>query len=370
MTMEIKEISPGQLSYLRLLASGLIEPFKTPLAAAQNLCGVQAQILNAAALALFNRTPLRREADFASLLYTSRSLVKIWGQRGTLHLYATKDWPLLAGAFSNHRSWWERQAKDPKAYLEGRAAVMKILKTKGIAGRSDIRHLFGEDADSLLSSWGGVFQDIVYHGLACHAKPQGAQGLFAWREQWLPEMEWAPPPPKEANTEILRRYLKGYGPAGEEDFIYWRGTRKALARELFEKLEKEIIEVFCEGKKLFMHASRAKLLAQPVPPTKEWPVKMLYRFDPVILGYKNKDWLIAPKFKNRVIRSAGHIEGILLAGGKARATWRYARENGGLVFTVKPFEKLPSDIKNRLDEKSSAIASYFGLPKKGLRFQN
>ena len=102
-------LTPTQIRWQRFLRGGLVTPFADAPAAATALVGVQAQMLPAAGVALWNRTPAFSHNTFESLIMQARTLVKLWGQRGTLHLYASEDWPLLHAARSINRTWWENR---------------------------------------------------------------------------------------------------------------------------------------------------------------------------------------------------------------------------------------------------------------------
>ncbi len=122
-------LSEEQIRWFRLRRSGLVEPFASPEAAAAGLAGVQAQILTAALLALWNRSAPGRdgEAEVAARLFDARTLLRLWGQRHTLHLYAREDWPTVNAAFAGRRTWWERQARSrpgagPRRVPRGRGA--------------------------------------------------------------------------------------------------------------------------------------------------------------------------------------------------------------------------------------------------------
>jgi len=159
----------------------------------RSLAGVQAQILPAAGLALWNRTRSLTYAGFDDQLHIRRSLVKLWGQRGTLHVYASDEWPLLIGAAVGRHSWWERQivraGTDPDDYQATLDHVAELLRQRGTMNRSDLR-ASGLDLDeACFNPWGGIFADLVRRGVACHAGQAGNEKLFAHREYWLPGLE-------------------------------------------------------------------------------------------------------------------------------------------------------------------------------------
>lgn len=363
-------VSDEQIRWFRIRRSGLVKPFSTPEAAAEALVGVQAQILPAAAIALFNRSSRATFRGVLDRLWKRKTLVKIWGQRSTLHLYKSQDWPLLMGAVAG-RTWQERQLErhggDVAAWRNTVAAVAGMLEEHGTIGRSELR-ASGLDLDEdALSSWGGVFADLVRTGLACHAPPKGNEGRFAWRETWLPRLEWRVPDRRRANADLFRRYVRTFGPAPLSDFSYWRGMSQSAAREAHETLGDEIVEVVAEGANagespLLLHRDDLSDLRTIPPKPRDWPIHLLGRFDPFLLGHREKNWLVSDDDYERVWKKAGHIEGVVLETGRIAGTWRYRREAGGFAVDVFPLRKLPARVCAAISARAAALARFFGLP--------
>jgi hypothetical protein len=348
-----------------------VEPFADVVAAASQLAGVQAQILSAAAVSLWNRTPHLTYAQFEKMLFSERALVKLWGQRGTLHLYPSQEWPLIQAAFDDKKTWWHRNAEQ-YGLDEGRfhlivGHIVAILQEKGEIGRSDLRAADLDIADELLSSWGGLFQELVYRGYACHAGKRGNEGLFAHRQQWLPDLAWQPPPLEEANVELLRRYLAAYGPATIQDFAFWRGTGVGNGRRWLKLLRTEVMEVAVGDTTMLLLSQDIDELCEPVP--EEWPLQLLYRFDPLLLAHKDKSIWLDDRFYKRVWRSAGHIEGTVVDRGRIVGTWRYDRQGSGLAVTVMPFGRLRRGIRGAIRQKAKGIAAFFEQPLSDLRYE-
>ncbi len=367
-------LKPEQVRRFRMLRSGLIDPFSSAAAASAALVGVQAQILQAAGLALWNRTRALTNAEFERLLYVDRTLVKLWGQRGTLHLYASAEWPLLYAARKLDRTWWERMAENNGGVAVGGDYRHKIehvaeaLRARASMGRSDLRALEIELHEELYSSWGGIFADLVRLGYACHAERAGSEGRFAHRERWLPDLAWNPPDPEAANVEIARRYFAAYGPATSADLAYWRGIQHGQARRWVAALGPELAEVRVEGAgegagaPLLALAADLETLAALPAKADGLPLRLLYRFDPLLLAHRDKGWVVPAEHYNRVWRPAGHIEGVLLWRGRATATWRYDRRGPGIAVTVAPFKPLPKAVLDRLPRLAAGVAGFFDLP--------
>jgi hypothetical protein len=359
-------ITDTQIRWFRLRRSGLVDPFASPEAAATALVGIQAQILPAAGLALSNRTTGLTFDQCDRLLHRIRSLVKLWGQRGTLHLYSSRDWPLICGALSGQRTWWERQGEQVTgsndAYQATLARVEKLLRQRGTLSRSDLR-ASGLNLDkAFFSSWGGIFAALVQRGYACHAEQEGNEGCFAHREFWLPDLVWDPPSYDEANIEITRRYLRAYGPAAPQDLIYWRCAKAGDARRWLDALKNETVEVNVEDRTILALRDDLDTLHEKPPARGAWPVKLLYRFDPLLLGIKDKKWIVEDQHYKRVFRQAGHIEGTLLEYGRIAGTWRYDRKDSGLAITLIPFSPLSRRVRLAVEKQAEEIARFFGLP--------
>ncbi len=98
------KVSAAQARWFRIRRSGLVEPFATPSSTARHFIGVQAQMPAAADIAFFNRTVDVSPAALEHGRLEARSVVRMWGQRNTVHLYAADDWPLLHTVFRDRES--------------------------------------------------------------------------------------------------------------------------------------------------------------------------------------------------------------------------------------------------------------------------
>ena len=368
--MQTIQLTPDQIRWQRFSRSGLVQPFADAPTAARALIGVQAQILPAAGLALWNRIPEFSHTSFDELLYTERTLVKLWGQRGTLHLYASEDWPLLHAAWSINRTWWERQAaRDPE---HGEAAVAKrkalvedvatLLRSQEAMGRRDLRASGLPLSDDLLSPWGGIFADLVRLGYACHYGRSEGEGRFVARERWLPNLAWEPPDATTANRTLVERYLAAYGPATIQDFAYWRGVSAGKAHPWFDDLASDLVEVEIDGQTAYFPKADIDDALQLAPPAEAWPVRLLYRFDLYLLAHRDKDWVVPPDQYKAIFRPAGHIEGIVVVRGEAAGTWRYDRKGSSLIVTVNPFKQLPKYVLKQVERRAKQVAAFFHLP--------
>src|SRR5258706_5828542 len=95
-------VSWAQASARRLARHGLDTPLDalSPAAAAAAMCGVHAQIMSAAELSVGSRLAGATRVDVHVALRNTRTLVKTYGPRGTVHLLPAADLPMWTGALA------------------------------------------------------------------------------------------------------------------------------------------------------------------------------------------------------------------------------------------------------------------------------
>src|SRR5260370_33131294 len=64
----------------------------------EDVCGIQAQVLSGAAIAIWARVEGISARDIEDLLWKQHTLVETWAMRGTLHLLTATDLPLYVAA--------------------------------------------------------------------------------------------------------------------------------------------------------------------------------------------------------------------------------------------------------------------------------
>ncbi|MHB8598360.1 MAG: DNA glycosylase AlkZ-like family protein [Ktedonobacteraceae bacterium] len=85
-----------------------------------------------------------------------------------------------------------------------------------LAKQTDIAHL----GDVILSSgWGTPLRQSALRGDLCFGPNQGQNVTFVNPRAWIGA--WQSIEPELALQELVRRYLRAYGPATAEDFARW-----------------------------------------------------------------------------------------------------------------------------------------------------
>ncbi len=309
----------------------------------RRLCGVQAQVPAAGALAVRVRQR-GRPADSVNRALEERRLMRTWAMRGTLHLLAPDEAGAYLSLVGAARSWekgsWQKAfGVTPDEMVALVEAVGQVLDGE-VLSRDELVAAVGEvlgrselDAE-LRSGWGAVLKPVAWQGGLCHATSDGSRVRFARPDQWLPA--WAGvPDPEEAAQVVIPAYLRAYGPASPDRFDAWltRGTsKKAALRSWFAALDERLVTVEVDGEPAFLLAEDLDDLGDMSP---KHTVRLLPGFDQYVLGPGTKaEEIIAPSRRAEVSRAAGWISPVVVAGGRVVGTW----EADGRNVQVRLFE--------------------------------
>jgi hypothetical protein len=137
----------------------------------RRLCGIQAQVPAAAALAIAVRQPAPN-LDAAAAGLADRSLVRTWAMRGTLHLLAADRAPALLSLLGAARTWeksaWQRSFVT-SAQIEAMAvAVSQALDDGSALTREQlVERVLAETGDPQLaeqmrSGWSAVLKPLAW----------------------------------------------------------------------------------------------------------------------------------------------------------------------------------------------------------------
>jgi uncharacterized protein YcaQ len=306
-----------------------------------------------------------------------RILVRTTLMRGTLHLVATEDLPLLLPLCGDEyvRGFVKRRLElglDPDTAERGLNLLVILLAEHGPLGREELRERLDRRG---IPTEGQALAHLLYlaygRRLVCHGPGHGTKQTFVRLEDWLPQpllRALAKPPPRaEAMRTLVRRYLQAFGPATAEDCAAWSGLRISEIRAAFAALEKELVDVETEGKRRFLLTSQREWLDEPPPKTKSPDVHLLAAFDTLLMGYHAtggaRDLTLDARYAAHVLPGGGMLRPTLVVDGRLRATWRAERKGQGLEITLTPFEPLPKNAQRAIEKDAQDVARFLGLEK-------
>ncbi len=332
----------------------------------RDVCGFHAQVQSSTELQMWARVDRANREDITEALWEKRELVRTWCMRGTLHVLSAGDLPLYVAALSQHDRWWKgawlrmigMSEKELRATLE---AIRVSLGATPIT-REKLAEKVGENSggkgrDVMLSGWGEMLKPAAFHGYLCSGPPRGQSVTFVRPDRWLGR--WSVPSSDRAWREIVRRYLRVYGPADREEFARWWGMQPAPAGRVLKASEDELAAVDIEG-----HAAWA--LAEDLPALSKDrqhpPPRLLPAFDAYIAGTRPRQSLVDARFQDLVFRKAGWISPVVLVDGLVAGVWKHELSGRRIEVTVKPFTKLRAGDRKAIAEEAEDLGRFLDAP--------
>jgi hypothetical protein len=347
----MRTLTWDQVYARRLRQSRLDEraPREEMLEVTRATCGVHAQLMTGAELALSARVEGVTRDDVRHALWERRELVKAGTLRTTLHLHAVDDlpvWKSIRGLGRWRDRWWldwqELTLTEAEALRE---AVLAALDDGEPRTRTEIGEAVGGRLGELLASdsWGHYLSPAG--SLLCHGPPRGRQVTFVRCDRWLPD--WRPLEPGEALIEACRRYLAAYGPGRREELEHW------LAWKIDAWDELRLEEVDVEGYRTFV------LPGTEFPDERPSGVRLLYHYDVYTIACHPREHLI-PVQKERVFLRGAGPNPALLVDGRVAGVWSRKQRGRRVEIRVEPFRRLTRAQLAALGDDAARVARTHG----------
>lgn len=183
----------------------------------------------------------------------------------------------------------------------------------------------------------------------CFAPRTGNRAPFVLTEEWLgrpvAEMD-----PVACRRELLRRYLRCYGPSTRSDFATWLGVRAGDVDPWWSNLEDELVEVDFGG--------RAWALAGDLDALRTATMPTGMRLLPPRDAYtqlRDRGTIVDKAHHRAVWRTSGD-PGTMLADGEIVGTWRARKSGRKLRVELEAFEALSRRHQEALVAEAESIA--------------
>ena len=292
-----------------------------------------------------------------------RSIARTWLMRGTLHLVPSEDlrWMLnLLGEAMDAKA--RRRRRDLGISDEDHARVLHVLRQEMTGAGPMSRAEIAELLRSAGLPWEGqatphLLRTASLLGVICFGPDRDGESTHVSLGDWLPSDGMQPENPA---AELARRYFDAYGPATASDFRWWSGLPAKVAREGFNQIIDELVEMDVEGTPMWMSLQAAQdtdsVLAHPTG-----TLRVAGPFDPYLLGYSKRELGVSETRLKRVNAGGGMIRSCILIDGRLIGTWDRARRKSGLTITVRVFDPLAADEAEQLEREFAAIGQFLGL---------
>jgi hypothetical protein len=329
------------------------------------MLAAHAQVLSAAEVSVGVRSTGTTRADVRAALWEDRSLVKTHGPRGTVHLLATRELPLWCAALTAVPVGASPFPADVRVSEEQAGRIVAAIgdALDGVCLTIDE---LGEEVVARTGSWAGdlvmpAFQDLwprwrqVMHragqsGALCFGPNRGRKVTYTRPPHFDPL------PPGEAVRELVRRYLRAYGPSTPAYFAKWLAAPGGWADGLFRGMEEagEIEEVVFEGAPAWVAAGDTGF-----PDFAEEAVRgvrLLPYFDAYGIAVQPRELLFPGAAYRRALAGgqAGNYP-VLLVDGVVAGVWHQRRQGRRTTVTVEPLGRLTARQEREVGEQAQRV---------------
>ncbi|AZQ37095.1 winged helix DNA-binding domain-containing protein [Streptomyces cyaneochromogenes] len=312
------------------------------------MLGAHAQVLSAAEVSVGVRASGVTRADVRTALWDERSLVKTFGPRGTVHLLPAAELPLWCGALSAIPTGPSPFPPDVRVTEEQAERIVAAIGD-ALDGVCLTVEELGEEVVAGTGPWAGdlvmpAFQDLwprwrqVMHragqsGALCFGPNRGRKVTYT-RPRGVDPVPGAGSGQagQGALRELVRRYLRAYGPATPQYFAKWLAAPVGWAVALFGELARagEVEEVSFEGAAAWVAAGDTGF-----PGGRVRGVRLLPYFDAYAIAAQPRESLFPGKAYRRALAGgqAGNYP-VLLVEGVVAGVWHQRRRGRRATVTV------------------------------------
>ena len=346
--MSVRELNRATLARQMLLA----RQRANVVTAIERLAALQAQWSPSPYVALWTRLAGFEREDLWSAIEKKHTVVRARLMRGTLHLVSARDFYAYAVATQDlQRGAWNRlqiaRGVDPQAVARAAIAFAKVPRAK-----DDVLAHLAERVGAISGEFGWlVWRFVSAHADLLSAPPGGHWAYGGTDHPYVAARHWlakgSRPSDDAALEHLVRRCIAAFGPLALSDIAKFAGQVPPRIRPILERLGPSLRVFTDEQGRTLYDLPRAPRPDAETPA----PVRLLPRYDEVLIAYQHRDRVIAAKHRGAVYAKNGIIEATLLVDGFVAGTWSLARGKDEAVVRIAPFARLrPADRGTALAE--------------------
>lgn len=195
-------------------------------------------------------------------------------------------------------------------------------------------------------------------GVYCIAPRSGREVSYILIEEWLGARVPRPGSPGAlgAGRDLLRRFLRCYGPATPGQFADWTKTSLPDARRRFADLAGDLEDMCWNG-------ATGSVLREDIEELRrsELPlgVRLLPPNDPYLRA-RDRETLVPEFARQKAFWPSAGMPGALLAAGEIVGTWRSQKIDGTLSMQVSPHCQLSAQVVALVEKEAQILAQLRG----------
>ncbi|MEV4678429.1 winged helix DNA-binding domain-containing protein [Actinomadura sp. NPDC049382] len=318
-------------------------------------------------------------------LYDDRTLLRMLAMRRTMFVAPTELVPVLQASTANALAVKQRAtytriiergsdiADVPSFFAEAAEAAHKALLARGEATGAQL----GADVPALrtqvdpapgksysrptgVTTW--ILVTLGCEGRIVRGRPNGSWISSQYR--WAPVEEWLPGgiaevPAAEARTELVRRWLRAFGPAPAADLKWWTGWNAGDVKKALAPLDVTEVALDDGGTGLVL-SDDLEPAARPEP----WAA-LLPALDATPMGWRERGWFLGGHGPALFDRN-GNIGPSVWWDGRIVGGWAQ-RADGEIAVRV--LEDVGADAEAAIEREAARLADWYGEVRAVPRFR-
>jgi hypothetical protein len=324
-------------------------------------------------LSLLARTRTFVRDDLDSHLYERRTLAKLRCVRNTIYVHPVQALPFV------FRATVELATRGSERYMEARGislaqfrtiseAIIALLKGADTAHPADKGHPAEMTASEIKETLhieldiAAVLNLLCDQGVLIRARPEKS-----WRDRrqkyalftgYFPGVDLYAMDEQEAIRCLVRYYLAAFGPATENDVVWWTGLGKRKIRTALADLASETAQVAIAGlggeyimlRSEMDRLHSATVRADPV-------VNLLPVLDPYIMGYKDRGRYLDERDRDLVFDRSGNGTSTIMVSGRVSGVWD-TEDDIEPVVKLLLFRPVGRDVRDAIEAAARKLGCF------------
>lgn len=341
---------------------------------ASELVGLHATDPTSVYIGAFARIRDVTSDDIARALYEDRSLLKVLGMRRTMFATTADVAAIMNSAVTRTIAvterkrlvqmlsdaavdddvdgWIARVEAETVAALDELGSATATELTKRVPGlRFQIQFGAGK-------SWAGkvgVSTRMLFllsaEARIIRGKPRGT--WLSSMYEWAPMDRWVPGgladlPASEARAELVRRWLRAFGPGTQRDLQWWTGTTVAIVKQALADVDAQEVALDGGGIGYVLPGDDGT-----TPEIGPW-IAFVPSLDTTTMAWKERDWYLGSYYP-RLFDTAGNAGQTIWVDGRIVGGWG-VRKEGGIAYEL--LEDVGRDARQQIEAESERLREW------------
>ena len=323
-------------------------------------------------LSLMARRQTLTLGDMEEALLNDRSLIRAGGFRTSLFLMPTEDYPiyfralhevLMALGMGRLRS----SGFDERSLRLFARRIVEANFDRPLAHKHLAEILFpAPQKRPDLEIERLLLRKLCDMGILVRTTSRGWKGNrfdYALVSHWLEDVRLISDNPEPARNEVVRRYLRTYGPSRLEDIVWWTGLFHSDVRRALDQFGRELVKFPVDGLGEGLVALRETVEAvRKHHGETSGRILFLPLWDPYPLGWRDRTRVVEPGLAPWVYDPAGNATSVVVEDGRVIGLWQF-RDGDSITLefhVFEPYANRLNALRLSAEEHGAALAKVAG----------